>query len=396
MIFTKYLCFLATIVAFASKSSAMGLVSRALPANWSPKGCYLDNTSMRILAGASTTDNAMTIEKCVNFCVSGGFPYAGVEFSRECYCDYALQNINAATDSTQCNATCAGDKNEVCGASKRINIYHDDSVAEPSVSQSASGTWTYVGCYPDSTSNRTLEHRFDIPTGVTADSCTTACAANQYSYAGLEFGKECWCGNSTGNALAGPEANCRTTCSAKHREFCGGNNALNVYRNNGSSPSPPQSCVATELKPFTMLAAYRANQTAAVIGVALDLEGLPLHIRGILKQGPGDWGQYTIKDGVMVGEKFIHQSGPIFTNASSTALDNGESPMFTYNLSGLSSIRFTGYCVATDSEGRSTLAANINGRGGIWSICRSAVVWNAQAGAGSDCVPIDIRLEYVN
>lgn len=38
---------------------------------------------------------------------------------------------------------------------------------------------------------RTLLERFDIPDGVTAESCTALCADNGFSITGLEFGQEC-------------------------------------------------------------------------------------------------------------------------------------------------------------------------------------------------------------
>lgn len=38
---------------------------------------------------------------------------------------------------------------------------------------------------------RTLLERFDIPDGVTAESCTALCAINGFSITGLEFGQEC-------------------------------------------------------------------------------------------------------------------------------------------------------------------------------------------------------------
>ena len=42
-------------------------------------------TNGRALTGAAKTDNtAMTDEACVNYCISKGFNFAGVEYASEC------------------------------------------------------------------------------------------------------------------------------------------------------------------------------------------------------------------------------------------------------------------------------------------------------------------------
>lgn len=44
---------------------------------------YSEGTNERALASSATASSAMNVTVCVNFCKSGGFPYAGVEYSTE-------------------------------------------------------------------------------------------------------------------------------------------------------------------------------------------------------------------------------------------------------------------------------------------------------------------------
>ncbi|KAG8798005.1 hypothetical protein FRC17_007582 [Serendipita sp. 399] len=57
------------------------------------------------------------------------------------------------------------------------------------------GDWTGQGCFTDYLENRILPDRFYVPGGMTIEKCIEACSSNGYSYAGVEFANECYCGN---------------------------------------------------------------------------------------------------------------------------------------------------------------------------------------------------------
>lgn len=50
-----------------------------------------------------------------------------------------------------------------------------------------------------------------------------------YSYAGLAYGAECYCGNTLPAAAAKPEE-CNSECKGEKGSVCGGVNRLSVYR----------------------------------------------------------------------------------------------------------------------------------------------------------------------
>lgn len=68
-----------------------------------------------------TADNAMTVEKCVDYCVSQGNAYAGTQFANECYCGNTAPP--AARMGAKCDTPCAGNANEVCGGALRLSVY---------------------------------------------------------------------------------------------------------------------------------------------------------------------------------------------------------------------------------------------------------------------------------
>ncbi|KAG8932421.1 hypothetical protein FRC02_001157 [Tulasnella sp. 418] len=89
--------------------------------------------------------------------------------------------------------------------------------------------WSYISCISDSSTSRTLPNQI-YPTGLmTIDKCLAGCVSSGYKYGGLEFGKECFCGNkiSSGNIL--PPSNCRMACEGDSSQTCGGTSALTLY-----------------------------------------------------------------------------------------------------------------------------------------------------------------------
>ncbi|KAI9822856.1 MAG: hypothetical protein M1826_000349 [Phylliscum demangeonii] len=93
---------------------------------WEYVGCGSDIAfTARTLPDADTKSPDMTVEKCVDFCASKGFPYAGLEFADECYCGKTLAANRAPQPGLpgNCMMKCAGDSTEYCGGPQRISLY---------------------------------------------------------------------------------------------------------------------------------------------------------------------------------------------------------------------------------------------------------------------------------
>ena len=89
---------------------------------------------------------------------------------------------------------------------------------------------TYVGCYND-TGNRVLNGYSTSSGNMTVESCVSTCGAQGFTYAGLQAGSSCFCGNGRYNS-AGQGNACNYTCSGNAGETCGGSWANSVYTAN--------------------------------------------------------------------------------------------------------------------------------------------------------------------
>jgi hypothetical protein len=96
-----------------------------LPADWTYDGCYVDNVNARILQALEIGNNyALTIETCISQCIAKGY--------------------------TNCDITCSGNANEVCGGSSIMSIYSTGTLTSQRIPAPQSGglpgSWTYQGC----------------------------------------------------------------------------------------------------------------------------------------------------------------------------------------------------------------------------------------------------------
>nr|XP_019051361.1 hypothetical protein I302_01810 [Kwoniella bestiolae CBS 10118]OCF30291.1 hypothetical protein I302_01810 [Kwoniella bestiolae CBS 10118] len=101
--------------------------------------------------------------------------------------------------------------------------------------------WTAVGCMVDTDYPRAL------PGGVsstdannnTIENCVAKCNSQGYVFAGVEYGKECWCSN-TANLNPAPATDCSMTCAGDVWSTCGGSYRINVFRS-ADAPSNGQA-----------------------------------------------------------------------------------------------------------------------------------------------------------
>lgn len=94
---------------------------------WEYSGCGGDDYYDRAFRSGFKGDDSMTVQMCVDYCSSLNMPYAGLEYSRECFCSDKLNSKYAPKDGVlgNCNYKCAGDSTQTCGGSGAMSIYHD-------------------------------------------------------------------------------------------------------------------------------------------------------------------------------------------------------------------------------------------------------------------------------
>ncbi|KAI9449279.1 WSC domain-containing protein [Lactarius psammicola] len=256
------LLFLALASTLSRQVLAASVHPRSLdPPGWESIVCLIDNRAIGIplFTGAFYADSSMTIEKCVAFCDSQpvSYRYMGLTDGFQCSCDNFFEYVFESLPGS-CNTPCSGNPSEVggCGGKydsqrlaspyQRINSTFVIPALVPSV-----GQWNGLGCYNDSTSARALQVRVDA--GITTvESCVAACQAQGFTLAGLEFGRECWCGSQLqhGSTFFGNyngiqdgrlrqtpnDRRCDMACQGDPSELCGGPALLDLYNFTGTYP----------------------------------------------------------------------------------------------------------------------------------------------------------------
>ncbi|KAL7419081.1 hypothetical protein Q5752_005917 [Cryptotrichosporon argae] len=246
-------------------------------------GCYADSQTDRALPDAYTQTSSMTPAQCVSHCASAGYAYAGVEYYYQCWCGNSLSA--AALDSAKCNAPCKGDTGVTCGGSTTaaLDVYiaaassssssspssttskaatTSSSTTSTSTSKSTSSTSTtttsvtanptstagtsFLGCYADNTAARVLPSGYTQTSTMTPAQCVSHCKAAGYTYAGVEYYYQCWCGNSlTATKIA--DSTCNAACKGDAGVACGGSTtaALDVYMAAASSSTTTSTTKTT-------------------------------------------------------------------------------------------------------------------------------------------------------
>jgi len=95
--------------------------------------------------------------------------------------------------------------------------------------------WSGTGCFSDNAQRALSSLSFDSDF-MTVDWCVQTCNDRGFSMAGVENGRECYCGNSFMNGAGSPLAasHCTMTCPTD-KQLCGGGWAMNVYTKGSSS-----------------------------------------------------------------------------------------------------------------------------------------------------------------
>lgn len=100
--------------------------------------------------------------------------------------------------------------------------------------------WRYSGCYTDNTDPRTLHADSYVDDAMTESKCINYCSGKGYAYAGIEYGRECYCDNrilETGVKKADEE--CNFACPGLTTEPCGAGNRMSIFTNGkGLSTGP--------------------------------------------------------------------------------------------------------------------------------------------------------------
>ncbi|KAJ6789799.1 hypothetical protein PWT90_02350 [Aphanocladium album] len=246
-------------------------------------GCYTEATNGRALPNGVGIDKK-TVKNCVDACkanVQNGNPapykYAGLEYGGECWCGNAFSAGSVPAPASDCNMLCNDNATEYCGAGSRLNVYQLGAISTSSTTtttttlvptSSTSGSitstttpvttttststptptgparkavvnsvWKAQGCWTEVTNGpRALSDSTYADDKMTLESCATFC--RNYNYFGVEYGRECYCGNvlSSGSQQAAQQ-DCSFICPGDGSEYCGAGNRLELYLRSVNTPT---------------------------------------------------------------------------------------------------------------------------------------------------------------
>ena len=84
--------------------------------------CIHDTLPKRQLPTLLNVPN-LTPDKCIKACREKGFNFAGVQFSKECWCGKEAPSTDRIVDLKECKMACQGDSSIKCGAGMRMNVF---------------------------------------------------------------------------------------------------------------------------------------------------------------------------------------------------------------------------------------------------------------------------------
>jgi len=70
----------------------------------------------------------MTVQTCLGFCAGSAF--AGLEYTRECWCAPYLSALSTKLPDSQCNLPCEGNSSQICGGALRLSVYQQKSATK--------------------------------------------------------------------------------------------------------------------------------------------------------------------------------------------------------------------------------------------------------------------------
>lgn len=218
--------------------------TNASVSGWRYAGDIWGGTNGRALVAASTAGSDMTIEKCLAYCDERSFPIAGVEYGGECYCGTVLSNGASLDKTATATMPCGGNVQQLCGGPNTLSLYVSTGPTATGLSTDLTSQavtlptgWSAASspCIQE-VAGRALVDKSFASDDMTIAKCSAFCV--DFQYAGLEYGRECYCGNAlqNGASLESTSGQCVVPCAGLSTNTCGGPNAIQLFTNANFKP----------------------------------------------------------------------------------------------------------------------------------------------------------------
>ena len=343
------------------------------PSGWAvaSTSCIVEGTTGRALQGASTT--VSSVQQCATYCNNGGFAIFGVEYGSQCFCgSYLSGGASLSAPATNCNIKCAN--GDICGGAYALNLYISTGVnaalltpnLQSSVVSLPSG-WSAASspCINEASGGRALTGAFFAADSMSIATCLTYCGGKGFQYAGVEYGRECYCGNSlqNGASLTSTSTNCQMPCFGNPSQSCGGTYAVQLYQN------PSLSFAAVTYNGYVKTACIQEVNGRALNGASYrDYSGMTIesctaycYARGYTLSGVEYGGECYCGSALANGASLSLSSGQCYMNCAGNSTENCGGPnalyVYTYPTAlAVKNILPTGWsakgCIAEAPSGR--------------------------------------------
>ena len=144
-----------------------------LPSGWAYEGCYNDLINAPVLSLKQPYNTNLTVQTCVWSCYQQGYSISGVEDRKQCFCGNAILKGTLADWDFDCNTTCSGNPNEICGGIRKMSVYSNRTLTTsqslPTQSSELTNATSTVASSPTAAISRT-----PIPAGTIAGAVIAA------------------------------------------------------------------------------------------------------------------------------------------------------------------------------------------------------------------------------
>ena len=215
--------------------------------------CAVENNPGRQLSNMLYSSAQNTNDMCITACAAAGYKYCGTQYLSECWAGNSVPI--QSTLSRDCNYACAGSRTETCGGNgffqngSYISLFNNPAIPEGAPNPTGGntggaapvslaipatiGAFSYVGCYTEGSAGRALGASNINSASMTLEFCATQMQA--YSFFGVEYGQECYGGNTLGQgSVLATASDCSFACPGNSSEACGAGNRLQLYKTNST------------------------------------------------------------------------------------------------------------------------------------------------------------------
>ncbi|KAM7209387.1 WSC domain containing protein [Naviculisporaceae sp. PSN 640] len=218
-----------TAITTTSTTSPLNPSQQAVVNNqWDYIGCHSEILGGRALSSANLAADSMTLESCAAFC--SAYTFFGTEFGRECYCGLTFDSVALKANEQDCTYPCAANPAQQCGAGMRLSVFKNRVVPSGPSHVPRAGNYAWMGCYSEATNGRALTGGSFASDTMTVEACAAFCAGRGSQFMGVEYARECYCGNTLGVGSSLQAASqCNMRCKGDNLAFCGAGGRLDMY-----------------------------------------------------------------------------------------------------------------------------------------------------------------------